>query len=58
MSDQTNDQRPEEETPRNTGYSRFWELEESVFPNNEGDYASSLMCPHGPSNELARRRKL
>lgn len=40
------------------GYVPFVELEESMFPNNEGDYASSYMNPDGATNELNRQRKL
>lgn len=58
MSDQNNNQDdPKEGAAKNAGYSRFWELEESFFPSNEDDYASSFMNPYGASNELNRKRK-
>ncbi|RMZ69897.1 hypothetical protein GMOD_00008832 [Pyrenophora seminiperda CCB06] len=37
------------------GYSRFTNLEESLFSNNEGDYASSYLYPDRATGELHRR---
>lgn len=58
MNDPTNNQAPKEGGTAADGHYRFTELEESWFPNNEGDFASSFMSPSGSANELPPPRKL
>lgn len=52
MAEHTNNSTLKEDESTRTGYHRFLELEGSWFPNNNGDFASSFMNPHGLTNEL------
>ncbi|EMD60444.1 hypothetical protein COCSADRAFT_345706 [Bipolaris sorokiniana ND90Pr] len=54
MTDRTNGQNSKDNIPQWAGYSYFMELEESLFPDNEGDFASSFLNPRRPRNQSAR----
>ncbi|KAJ5023765.1 hypothetical protein J3E72DRAFT_376754 [Bipolaris maydis] len=54
MTDQNNGQNNTDNPPQRGGYTRFIELEESLFPDNEGDFASSFMNPRRPGNQSDR----
>ncbi|EUC35544.1 hypothetical protein COCCADRAFT_24494 [Bipolaris zeicola 26-R-13] len=47
MTDQPG-QNGKDKIPQRGRYIRFMELEESLFPDNEGDFASSFMNPRRP----------
>ncbi|EUC49343.1 hypothetical protein COCMIDRAFT_33193 [Bipolaris oryzae ATCC 44560] len=51
MTDHTNDQNNKHNTPQWGRYTRFMELEGSLFPDNEGDFASSFMNPRRPRDQ-------
>lgn len=46
-----------EEPSGGSGYRPLKYLDESLFPNNDGDFAPSFMQPHGPASRLHTRRK-
>lgn len=55
MTDQPG-QNGKDKTPQRGRYIRFMELEESLFPDNEGDFASSFMNPRRPRIQSDRRK--
>jgi len=46
-----------EEPSDNGGYRRLKYMDESLFPDNDGDFAPSFMQPSGPASQLHTRRK-
>ncbi|KAI4688596.1 uncharacterized protein J4E84_004526 [Alternaria hordeiaustralica] len=45
----------EREPSGSAGYRPLKYLDESLFPNNDGDFAPSFMQPHGPASRLHTR---
>ncbi|KAH6875762.1 hypothetical protein BKA58DRAFT_399928 [Alternaria rosae] len=51
-----NNNSPDDEEPSGGGgYRPLKHLDESLFPNNDGDFASSFMQPRGPASQLHTR---